>query len=856
MPTVGETLAVAVQHHQAGHLQAAEQLYRQILAVYPNEANAWHLLGVVNAQLGRQQAGVDCLRRALALRPDWVDALYNLGRTLFEQRKFDEAAACHRRAIELEPGYAEAHDNLGLVFQEQGKLDQAVACHRRALELKPDYAEACVSLANAWQAQGKLDEAVVGYRQALQLKPDSAAAHGNLGNVWTTQGKPDEAVACYRRALQLKPDYAEAHDNLGRVLRGLGKLDEAVACHRRALELKPEFAAAHNNLGLALREQGKLDEAAASYRQALLLKPDFVEPYNNLGNVYEKQGKLAEAVICFRRALDLKPDFPEAHNNLGSVYENQGKLAEAVACYRRALDLKPDFPGAHNNLGSVYQNQGKLAEAVACYRRALELNPDFPEACSNLGATLRDQRKLDDAVACCRRALELKPDFAGAHNNLGATLRDQGKLDEALACYRRAMELNPDFAGAHSNLVYAQIFCPGYDGQTLYEEHRRWNQRHATPLVKFIQPHLNDRSPGRRLRVGYVSPDFRSHPVGRFLLPLLESHDHGSFEIFCYASLRIPDAMTDRFRAHADVWRDVLAFSDEQVAHAIRQDGVDILADLTMHMRDNRLLVFARKPAPVQVTYLAYCGTTGLSTIDYRLTDPYLDPPGRDERIYSEESVRLPETYWCYRPAIETPPVNALPALEAGHVTFGSLNNFCKVTPPALAAWSRVLQAVPGSRLFLHAHAGSHRDRVRGFLTEQGISAERLTFVDFLPMTEYFGVYQRVDVALDPFPYVGGITTCDALWMGVPLVSLAGQTAVGRGGLSILSTIGLPELVARDPEQYVRIAVELAQGLSRLSELRATLRDRVQASPLMDAPRFARNIKAAYREMWRRWCVK
>jgi predicted O-linked N-acetylglucosamine transferase (SPINDLY family) len=242
--------------------------------------------------------------------------------------------------------------------------------------------------------------------------------------------------------------------------------------------------------------------------------------------------------------------------------------------------------------------------------------------------------------------------------------------------------------------------------------------------------------------------------------------------------------------------------------------------------------------------------------MDYRLTDPYLDPPGEEERCYSEQSVRLPETYWCYRPVTETPPVNALPALETGYVSFGSLNNFCKVTPPALAAWSRLLQAVPGSRLLLHARAGSHRDRVRTFLAEQGIAAERLAFADLLPMAEYFGLYQRIDVALDTFPYGGGTTTCDALWMGVPVVSLAGQTAVGRGGVSILSNVGLPELVAQDSEQYVRIAVELAQDLSRLSDLRATLRERMLASPLMDAPRLARNVEAAYREMWQRWCAK
>ncbi len=408
----------------------------------------------------------------------------------------------------------------------------------------------------------------------------------------------------------------------------------------------------------------------------------------------------------------------------------------------------------------------------------------------------------------------------------------------------------------HSNLVCTQVYCPGYDAQALYEEHRRWNRRHAEPLTKFIRPHLNDPSPDRRLRVGYVSPDFRSHPVGRFLLPLLKSHDHQGFEIFCYASVLVADSVTEQCRARADVWRDVLGLSDKQVAHAIRQDRIDILVDLTMHMAYNRLLVFARKPAPVQVTYLAYCGTTGLDAMDYRLTDPYLDPPGQDGRIYSEQSVRLPETYWCYEPPREAPPVNALPALETQQVTFGCLNNFCKVSGPVLAAWSQLLQAVPHSRLLLHAGSGSHRDRVRAFLAAQGISAERVAFIDWRPTAEYFGVYQRIDLALDPFPYGGGTTTCDALWMGVPVVSLAGQTAVGRGGLSLLSNVGLPELVARDCEQYVQIAVALAQDLSRLSQLRATLRDRVQASPLTNAPRFARNVEAAYRTMWQRWCAR
>jgi predicted O-linked N-acetylglucosamine transferase (SPINDLY family) len=633
-----------------------------------------------------------------------------------------------------------------------------------------------------------------------------------------------------------------------------GRLQVAEQIYRQILALQPNQADAWHVLGVINAQTGNHQLAVECLRHALTVKPDWAEAMANLGNALRVQGKPGEAVPFLQRALQLEPDFVEAGNNLGIAWADQGRWDEAIACFRRVLELRPDYAEAHSNLGNALKQKEKIDEAIACYRRALELKPDLVNAHNNLGNALRDQGKLEEAVACYRRTLELKPDYAEAHHNLGLALKDQGKLDEAIACWRRVLELKPDNAAAHSSLVHTQVFRPGCDDRTLYEEHRRWNRQHAEPLGKFIRPHLNDPSPDRRLRIGYVSPDLCDHPVGRFLLPLLESHDHGSFEIFCYASLCAPDTVTDRCRAQTDAWRDVLGLSDEQVAHAIRQDRIDILVDLSMHTARNRLLVFARKPAPVQVAYLAYCGTTGLGTMDYRLTDPYLDPPGRDERFYREQSIRLPETYWCYRPPIETPPPNVLPALEAGHVSFGSLNNFCKATPPALAAWSRLLQTVPGSRLLLHAHAGSHRDRVRSFLVEQGISAQRLAFIDFLPIADYFGVYRRIDVALDPFPYGGGTTTCDALWMGVPVVSLAGQTAVGRGGVSILSNVGLPELVAQTPEQYVRIAAELAQDLPRLSGLRATLRDRMRQCPLMDALRFARHVEAAYRDMWQRWC--
>lgn len=854
MATIAEAFAIAVQHHQAGRLDLAKEVYQRILEVAPRHADVLHLLGVVHLQKGQPETAIDCIRCALAINPSAAEFHSNLGNAFRGQGKLDDAIACYRRAAELRPDFCDAQNNLGNALQEQGKLDDAIACYRRALELKPDYPVAHNNLANVLQELGKLDEAIACYRRALGLHPNYVDAYYNLGNALQGQGKPDEASACYRRALQLKPNHFEAHYSLGNAFCAQGKPDEAIPCYRRALQLNPDSLDAHFRLGNALHGQGRLDEAIASYRRALELKPDYAEAYNNLGNALSDQGKPDEAIACYGRAVDLKPDSAEAHYNLGNALNGRGRFDQAMARYRRALELRPDYSDALVNLGNALNDQGKPDEAIDCYRSALELKPKDPNAHNNLGIALANQGNLDEAIARYRRALELEPRLAGAYINLGNALKDQGRLDEAIACYRRVLELRPADAKAHGNLVYTLGFLPEQDPQSTFSELQRWNREHAQPLAKDIQPHSNDRAPDRPLRIGYVSPDFRSHPVGRFLLPLLETHDPEGFEIIGYSSVRLPDPITDRCRTHARRWHDVVGLSDEELAHKIRQDRVDILVDLTMHMTDNRLLVFARKPAPVQVTYLAYCGTTGLDTIDYRLTDPYLDPPGQDESFYSEQSVRLPETYWCYRPMAETPEPGALPALESGAVTFGCLNNFCKVTAPTLLAWSQVLQALPSARLVLHAKGGGHRDRVRDFLARHHVSSDRLTFVDAVPMAQYLQTWQRIDVALDPYPYNGGTTTCDALWMGVPVVSLAGRTAVGRAGLSVLSNVGLPELVARDREEYVAVALRLARDLPRLSELRATLRARMQASPLMDAPRFARNVEAAYRAMWHRWC--
>jgi protein O-GlcNAc transferase len=597
-------------------------------------------------------------------------------------------------------------------------------------------------------------------------------------------------------------------------------------------------------------QAGQLAEAETIYRQVLAQQPNHVDALHLLGMLAGEVGRLDAAAELIAQAVQLQPDFAEAQVNLGNVLQRLWRFDDAIAAYRKAIAINPNYADAYNNLGVALKGLGRLDEAVAAYRQAMQFHPDSAETHNNIANALKGMGRLDEAVDSYRRAIALQPDYAGTHNNLGNACKDAGRIEEAIAAYRTAVQLRPGWPGAHDNLVFALNYDPAQDAATIHAELLRWNQQHAAPLARFIQPHTNDRDPDRPLRIGYVSPDFHEHACAFFLLPLLRCHDRRQFEVTCYAQVADADKVTRQMQQHVPQWRKTVGHTDAQVAEMIRQDKIDILVDLALHEAHNRLLVFAEKPAPVQVTWLGYPGTTGLGTIDYRLTDPHLDPPGIDESCYSEKSIRLPETFWCYDPLDEETPVNASPCAETGHITFGCLNNFCKINDAVLALWAKVLAAVPASRLLLHAPEGIARNRVLDH-----IDADRIEFVAKQPLAEYRRTYHRIDIALDPFPCGGGTTSCDALWMGVPVVTLRGRTTVGRAGVSILTNAGLPEMIAADPEQYVRITRDLAADRPRLADLRANLRQRLRNSPAMDAPRFARNIEAAYRLMWREWCA-
>ncbi|MGD0137532.1 MAG: tetratricopeptide repeat protein [Tepidisphaeraceae bacterium] len=535
-------------------------------------------------------------------------------------------------------------------------------------------------------------------------------------------------------------------------------------------------------------------------------------------------------------------------------HHQAGRLAEAEKLCRQVLVQNPNHADALNLLGVLLGLMGQWDAPPRLIRRAIAINPTNASYHSNLGNALTDQGQLDEAIASYHDAIRLKPDFAAAHNNLGNALNGVGQLDEAIAAYRQAIRLNPDYTEAHSNLVFSLHHHAAYDARMIHKELRGWNQQHAEPLEKFIQPHHNNRDPDRCLRIGYVSADFYDHASAFFLLPLFRHHDRRQVEVFCYSLQARSDQVTQQMKDHVQHWRTIVGQPDAKVAAQIRQDQIDVLVDLKLHTGGNRLLIFAHKPAPVQATWLGYPGTTGLDTMDYRLTDPYLDPPAIDDAYYSERSIRLPDTFWCYDPLTNEPKVNAPPCQEKGWVTFGCLNNFFKVNDSAFALWAGVLKAVSNSRLLLLAPEGSARQRVLDWLGREGIGPERVEFVARQFRPEYLRTYHRIDIGLDTVPYNGHTTSLDSFWMGVPVIALAGGTVVGRAGVSQLTNLGLPELIARTPQQYVQIAADLANDLPRLGELRRTLRARMEASPLMDAPRFARNVEAAYRRMWRNCC--
>ena len=552
-------------------------------------------------------------------------------------------------------------------------------------------------------------------------------------------------------------------------------------------------------------------------------------------------------------------------NNPQRVYANAmqflrtGDLHRAERLLRNLLERFPNDLGVLYSLAEIGFKTGRSDLVIEKMRRCIELAPDDGGAYHNLGDALRSTGHHDEAIVELNNAIRLMPNPAAAHNSLGLTFKDLGRMTESISAFRTATALDPSYVVAHSNLLLFSNYQADIGPEESFDEHRRWSAKYESPLQNRGLPHTNDPGPERKLRVGYVSPDLRQHSVAYFLLSLLEHHDHDQIHVTAYSNSGGADDITSRIQRSVDTWCPIAGAPHEQVATRIRADQIDILVDLSGHTADHRLQVFALKPAPVQITWLGYPGSTGLDAMDYRCSDPLADPPGDTRRLSSEQVLLLPRTTWCYVPLSGAPEVSPLPALTAPGITFGSFNNFGKISARTLDMWAELLHRTPGSRLVIKNVAMRSADiaeQTRQSFARREIATDQLELLSQdSSLAEHLGRYDEIDISLDTFPYHGTTTTCESLWMGVPAITLEGPNHASRPGRSLLHNVDLGDLVAQTPDEYVAKAVQLAGDLPRLANIRAGLRRRMLESPLMDGQSFARDMEAAYRQAWRTWCA-
>ena len=633
------------------------------------------------------------------------------------------------------------------------------------------------------------------------------------------QGSAQEAEITCQKILSINPGEPEALQLLGLIAYFGGDLKNATAWLKKAIKVRPNFAAAYYNLGIVLNRAGQAKRAETAYRQAVKIEPENIDFLNNLGNLLVNRKAGEEALEFFHQALAIKPNHLIILNNYGSALSSLGRHEKAIAQFKKAIAIEPNYGDAYNNLGNAYMERGQLSAAIEEFEKAIER----------------------------------RPDNARIFNNLGNALLDSGEPEKARNAYQKSVELAPGQPRTHSNLLYCLQYDPGVTVGQLNEHHLTWDQVHGASHKAHWPAHKTSKKPGRRLRLGFASPDFGRHPVGFFLIKLLENIAAKDFNIYGYSDRFNKDDITSRLAAATSQWRDSFNLTDDELAAKIRADKIDILFELSGHTKGNRLSMHAQKPAPVQISWgIGYPGTTGLSAIDILLTDTYHVDPAEDV-LYPENIIRLPDGISCYAPPSYAPGAGGLPARQNGYVTFGSFNQSRKITAAVLATWASILAVVPDSRLLLK-YSGLDDEinvtRIARAFADKGIDPDRIMIEGGATHEDFLARYNAVDIALDTFPYSGGITTCEALWMGVPVVTLPGSTSASRHASSHLSTVGLTEFIAGDLPAYIKIASGLAADFSELEKLHQSLRDRLAASPLCDGADFARQFGTAMKDIW------
>lgn len=756
----------------------------------------------------------------LTIQPQHADCLHLLGLIALQGKDYQRAANLIGKAIQSNPANAGYFVNHGIALKELGQLGAAITSYDRAIALAPNYAAAYYSRGNAQKALNQVDAAIASYDHALALQPNDVLAHTNRGMALEEHQKLEAALASYEKAVALAPNFPEAHYNRGNALKGLGQLNAAIGAYKTAIALRPDYAEAYTNMGVAEHEQQRWDAALAHCDKAIALKPELAAAHFNRGLALDALHQWDAALSSFGTAIARKPDYAEAFCSRGRTLHEQGKLDEALNNYNKAIALKANYADAYYNRGITLLSQGKVDDAEQSYRQALTINPQLDQA----------------------------------HHNLALSLQTRGEVAQAMQSFRAALERNPNRADSHTGLLYCLSSDATVDAQAVFEAHLHFGKQFETPLRANWRPHENTREPERTLNIGIVSADLCRHAIATFIEPLLhELAQSSQCSLHAYYNNTIQDPVTARLKTYFAQWNAVATLDDDALAEKIRADGIDILIDLSGHTALNRLLTFARKPAPIQITWMGFPGTTGLHAMDYYLTDRFFLPPGQFDHLFTEKLVYLPAT-GPFLPSQDAPEVNALPALTNGYLTFGSFNRRTKINPTVIALWAQVLRALPDSRMVIGGMEANESVSLVKCFADEGIKRDRLSVFARSDMQTYLGLHHQVDICLDTYPYNGGTTTFHAAWMGVPTLTMSGASPVSRTGGSILGQLGLQEFHAKSSEAFVDISKNWSNRKPELAAVRASLRQRFAAAPLGQPPLITTKLEQAFRTMWQRWC--
>lgn len=772
-----------------GDLQGAIDCYQKAVAADPNSGDAYTSLGYALKEAGNLEAARGALQKAFDLTRDSFDPAYLLGQICNDLRQYDKAAEYFEKALALQPAFESLYGELCHALFQIKAIDRALEVIEYGIAYYPENASFYLFRGNLHSDTESWANATTSYTTALQLNPDLVQAHTNLASAYRAQGNFEAAAHHAECALKADPDSPDAHACVAANQIATDKLDDAMTSYERALGLDPEHALAHRGKAHILLKTGQLEAATHSLKRASIIEPNCAEIYRDLGMVYLELGNYQEAAQNSRKALQIKPVLASAQNNLGLAFRSMGKLREAEECYLTALSIDPNYDVYHSNLGGLRLAQGRMSEAIECFRRATDINPQLITADSGL---------------------------------------------------------------CHSNLLFCLSHSEKLDAATLFIEHCRFAEKFEVPLRGVWPQHTNTRVCDRELQVGFVSADFYSHVVAQFIGPVLcQLSDSPNLSLHGYHNNRVEDSETRLLKGYFKHWHPVAGLSDAALARKIGEDGIDILIDLSGHTGLNRLLTFARKPAPVQVSWLGYPATTGLRAMDYYLADQFALPVGRFDDQFTEKIVQLPALA-PFRPSDLAPSVNALPALVNGFVTFGSFNRASKINRTVVAWWAELLRAVPSAKMLIE---GVPEDgQCMEWLAQEGIARERLSWHGRNGPKAYQALHQKVDICLDTFPYNGATTTWSAVWMGVPTLTVAGSTPAGHYGVAIMGQLGLANFVAFDQADFVRKGLYWVNHLAELADLRAGMRARFGQCAAGQSGPIAAAMTNALRVMWQRWC--